>query len=104
MRQHDTVCRLAGDEFVVIASGAKAQDTCERIAAAMCATLAQPFHLRGHTVKIGTSVGVTVCPAYALTTPEQLLASADAAMYVAKRAGRNCYRFAPAVCSRRGHA
>ncbi|MDX9625891.1 sensor domain-containing diguanylate cyclase [Pseudomonas fragariae (ex Marin et al. 2024)] len=104
VRQRDTVCRLAGDEFVVIASGAKAQDTCERIAAAMCATLAQPFHLRGHTVKIGTSVGVTVCPAYALTTPEQLLASADAAMYVAKRAGRNCYRFAPAVWSRRGHA
>lgn len=103
VRQHDTVCRLAGDEFVVIASGAKAQDTCERIAGAMCATLSQPFHLRGQTVRIGTSVGVVVCPAYAQVTPEQLLANADTAMYDAKRRGRNCYRFAPAVSMQEGH-
>ena len=104
VRQQDTVCRLAGDEFVVIASGAKAQDTCERIASAMCASLMQPFHMRGHTIRIGTSVGVAVCPAYASITPEHLLASADAAMYQAKRGGRNCYRFAPAVQMQDGHA
>lgn len=97
VRQHDTVCRLGGDEFVVIVSGTKGQDTCEQIASAMCATLVQPFHLRGHTVRIGTSVGIAVCPAYASTAPEQLLASADAAMYEAKRSGRNCYRFAPST-------
>lgn len=97
VRQHDTVCRLGGDEFVVIASGTKAPDSCERIARAICAALAQPFHLRGQTVLIGTSVGVTICPAHAQTTPEQLLINADAAMYDAKRRGRNCYRFSPAL-------
>jgi diguanylate cyclase (GGDEF)-like protein/PAS domain S-box-containing protein len=103
VRQHDSVCRLAGDEFVVIASGAKAHDTCERIAGAMCASLARPFHLGGHTVRIGTSVGIAICPAYAVTTSEQLLASADAAMYDAKRRGRNCYRFAPALQLQEDH-
>jgi len=104
VRQHDALCRLGGDEFVLIASGAKAHDTCSRIAGEICTALAQPFPLRGHMVKIGTSVGVAVCPAHALITPEQLLASADAAMYKAKREGRNCYRFAPAIPSSEGHA
>ncbi|WP_434771765.1 diguanylate cyclase domain-containing protein [Pseudomonas entomophila] len=103
VRQHDSVCRLGGDEFVIIASGAKAADACERIAGALCDALAQPFHLKGHTVRIGTSVGIVTCPAYALTTPEQLLTSADAAMYDAKRRGRNCYRFAPPVSMQEGH-
>ncbi len=94
MRQHDTVCRLSGDEFVVIAPGLTAPDVCERLAGALCATLVQPFHLRGHIVRIGTSVGISVCRANSLSTPEQLLASADAAMYEAKRGGRNCYRAA----------
>lgn len=103
VRQHDTVCRLGGDEFVLIASGAKEHDTCSSIAGEICSALAQPFHLRGHTVRIGTSIGVAVCPAYAVITPEQLLASADAAMYEAKRAGRDCYRFAVEVQLQVGH-
>lgn len=97
IRQHDTVYRLAGDEFVVITSNIMARNNCERIAGAICTILAQPFHLRGYTVRIGTSVGISVCPAHVMTTPEQLLAHADAAMYEAKRGGRNCYRFAPSV-------
>lgn len=99
VRQHDTVYRLAGDEFVVIASDVMSRRNCERIASAICSTLMQPFHLRGYTVRIGTSVGISVCPAHVMTTPEQLLAYADAAMYEAKRGGRNCYRFAPSLPS-----
>ena len=54
----------------------------------MCAAI----HVNGNEVFIGSSVGISVFPDDG-TDAEKLLKQADAAMYEAKRSGRNCYRF-----------
>lgn len=93
MRQDDFVCRLAGDEFVVIAIGVTSTAIGERIGGNLCAALHRPFDLAKARVVIGTSVGIALCPPFAAATPESVLACADAAMYEAKRQGRNRFHF-----------
>jgi diguanylate cyclase (GGDEF)-like protein len=87
VRATDTVARLAGDEFVVIfenlADPALPQVMGEKILAAM-----QPdFVLGDEFLAVSTSVGIAVGSAQGATT-EHFLASADAALYAAKEAGR----------------
>lgn len=93
VRQDDFVCRLAGDEFVLIATGATNPAICERIGSTLCSALAEPFVLAKTSVCIGTSVGITICQPEAVVTSESVMAAADAAMYQAKRKGRNCFQF-----------
>ncbi|WP_407309737.1 diguanylate cyclase domain-containing protein [Pseudomonas sp. nanlin1] len=94
VRRDDFVCRLAGDEFVVLANGVPDSSICSRIAESICQALHTPFCLSEGSVTIGTSAGIVLCPADSPAGPEALLASADAAMYQAKRRGRNGYSFA----------
>jgi diguanylate cyclase (GGDEF)-like protein/PAS domain S-box-containing protein len=93
-RKEDFVCRLAGDEFVVIANGVASQENAQRIAEVFCELLAQPFEVGPGDVRIGVSLGISLCPAGALTQADTVLAQADGAMYAAKRRGRNGYHFA----------
>lgn len=90
MRADDTVARLAGDEFVIIARGVNSQASARDIARKLCAALAAPIVLAGAEVKIGASIGVYLNAAgQPPQSAEQALALADQAMYSAKRAGRN---------------
>ena len=93
VRQDDFVCRLAGDEFVVIATGVTSSAIGERIGGNLCAALHRPFDLAKARVVIGTSVGIALCPPLAAATPESILACGDTAMYEAKRQGRNRFQF-----------
>jgi diguanylate cyclase (GGDEF)-like protein/PAS domain S-box-containing protein len=89
VRAEDTACRYGGEEFVVIlpeASLAMSQSRAEQIWRGVQG-LHVNFHgelLRGVTA----SIGVAAFPAHGKTTAE-LLRAADAAMYAAKRQGRN---------------
>lgn len=87
VRDGDTVARRGGDEFTVLLNSLvntdAAADTAERIIAA----LERPFTIQGHTVHIGTSVGIAVFPDDG-ATPEDLIRRADIAMYRAKTDGR----------------
>jgi diguanylate cyclase (GGDEF)-like protein/PAS domain S-box-containing protein len=89
VRDIDTVSRLAGDEFTVIlerlAQGADAAEVAHKILLAM----REPFALAAASVSISTSIGVTLFAHDDDATPETLTAAADAAMYVAKRAGKD---------------
>ena len=96
MRKGDFVCRLAGDEFVVVAHGIPGPETAGRIAENLCKAIAEPFTLSQGVVRIGTSLGIALCPAGGNVPAETLLTHADNAMYEAKRRGRNGYRFANA--------
>jgi diguanylate cyclase (GGDEF)-like protein len=85
VRTADTVARLGGDEFAVLLDGAEPGDAVaagERIIAAV----RQPFRLLGRSVSIGASVGAAL-PGAAGTAPDELLNSADLAMYRAKKDG-----------------
>jgi diguanylate cyclase (GGDEF)-like protein/PAS domain S-box-containing protein len=91
VKSTDLVSRLAGDEFVVLARNVAEIATCERIAGAICRSLAAPFSLSGHEVAMSASVGAVLCTNAAGLNAEALLAQADAQMYKAKHAGGNRY-------------
>jgi diguanylate cyclase (GGDEF)-like protein len=88
VRPGDTVGRLSGDEFAVLLRGLTNPEGAGSLADRVLRCFDEPFRLEGRDVRIGTSVGVVVHPG-GETTAEQLLRSADAAMYEDKHRGRN---------------
>lgn len=78
--------RLGGDEFVVIVDGVAGEDV-TAIAARIVEAIAVPSVVGTHVVAITASVGVVIAEPGASRVG--LLEAADAAMYRAKRSGRN---------------
>ena len=94
LREADVVARFGGDEFVIVLGQvADAAAACQ-IAARVVESLCQPMPLaNGATARIGASVGVALGAAPEETL-ESLIRQADAALYEAKRGGKNTYRLA----------
>jgi diguanylate cyclase (GGDEF)-like protein/PAS domain S-box-containing protein len=92
LRSSDTVARFGGDEFAVLATVAQTGEAAW-IAARLVSALSTPYAIAGKSVKISASIGVSLAPQDGLN-PEALMASADAALYSAKRAGKNRFQFA----------
>jgi diguanylate cyclase (GGDEF)-like protein/PAS domain S-box-containing protein len=92
LREEDTLCRLSGDEFMVVLPDLQgpnhASNTCERI----LSRLAQPFELEDVQLNTSFSIGVALYPQDG-GDGQSLLKNADMALYEAKRAGRNAWRF-----------
>ena len=88
-RDSDTLARIGGDEFVMLAEGAASLADCVALARRLVETLARPFQLGDLSVEVSASVGVVVYPDQGHR--DKLVAHADAAMYAAKRAGGNTY-------------
>ena len=99
VRETDTVARLGGDEFVILLDNPANDDELARIAARIVASLGEPMLCGGKPVQIGTSIGIARYPIEG-ETPLDLIGNADAAMYVAKAAGRNAFRFSSADAQR----
>lgn len=91
-RESDTVSRLGGDEFVILLHRLNKEPDDAAIAERILATPRQPFSIDGHIISISASIGIAVCPQHG-DSVNQLLRNADAAMYSAKHAGRDAYRF-----------
>ncbi|SHN13844.1 diguanylate cyclase domain-containing protein [Rhizobacter sp. OV335] len=90
VRESDTVARLAGDEFTIILEGLRDAADARMLAGKMVETLRQPIELGGQSVEVTASIGVTLCiPGEG--DDAALLRRADAALYEAKRRGRNGY-------------
>ena len=93
VREGDAVARLGGDEFVILFADAPSHAALEERAQRLQAALRQPIDIgSGQAVDIDSSVGVATSPQDGRTL-EQLLMTADAALYRAKEAGRGCFRF-----------
>jgi diguanylate cyclase (GGDEF)-like protein/PAS domain S-box-containing protein len=95
LRPADVVARLGGDEFVVVAacSGTRdARTASAAIAGKLLEVLTLPVRVGQQDVFIGASIGISMFPEDAATR-ELLFQTADTAMYCAKTAGRNRYRF-----------
>jgi len=92
VRQYDTVGRLGGDEFVIIINDAYTIQDIITFAEKVQSVFHEPFDILGQQTYVTASIGVAVYPLHG-TTIETLLRKADFAMYVAKKAGRNTFRF-----------
>ncbi|MCP5374401.1 MAG: EAL domain-containing protein, partial [Hyphomicrobiales bacterium] len=89
---NDTVARIGGDEFMVILPRIAAEEHAEIVARKILATCAQPFQLSGHEVFVTASIGITLYSRDGKKAHD-LMVNADTAMYEAKEAGRNAFRF-----------
>ena len=88
-RDSDTVARIGGDEFVLLAEDVSDVADCASLANRVIQVLAQPLEIQGHQVTLSGSVGVALYPEHGDRL--KLVQNADAAMYTAKRAGGNTY-------------
>ena len=87
-----SLARLGGDEFVIILRDVGSEEAAASVASRIISSLANPFSWEGHQFVVTPSIGVAIYPQHGKTTDE-LLMNADSAMYKAKTAGRNAYRF-----------
>jgi diguanylate cyclase (GGDEF)-like protein/PAS domain S-box-containing protein len=97
LRAGDPVARLGGDEFFVVLEDLHDSGPAERVAAKLLSMLDRPYDIAvGKEVRVSTSIGISVFPDDA-GDASTLMKHADAAMYAAKQAGKNAYRFFGAV-------
>ena len=83
VRSSDTLARVGGDEFVIMATGLQARSAAARIATEVRESLEVPFVSGGTAHEITTSIGVSLYPEDGADL-EALLYHADSAMYLAK--------------------
>lgn len=91
LRGSDVLARQGGDEFVVVAHEMHGIDDAMALAKRAQDALREPVHVGDHVLYVTASVGIAVADD-AEQTPESVLSNADAAMYEAKRAGRDRVR------------
>ena len=92
LRDTDTLCRLGGDEFIVILEAISDSYSPCVVADRIITALSRPFEIDGDAINIGTSIGIALCPDDT-TDMNTLIKYADSAMYSAKEDGRNCYHY-----------
>ncbi|MGO4377445.1 putative bifunctional diguanylate cyclase/phosphodiesterase [Pseudoduganella sp. RAF53_2] len=90
LRSTDIICRIGGDEFVVIVEPERDEISPDRVARKILHALAAPFQLDRHQLFVTASVGVSAYPRDALNAAS-LMRCADIAMYHAKNKGKNAY-------------
>jgi diguanylate cyclase (GGDEF)-like protein/PAS domain S-box-containing protein len=90
LRRNDTIARFGGDEFVILLGHDDHPATISRVAEKLITAIARPFNLKENEVNITTSVGIATGLAEE-ASPNTLIKQADAALYLAKRQGKNKY-------------
>jgi diguanylate cyclase (GGDEF)-like protein/PAS domain S-box-containing protein len=92
IRQGDTLARMGGDEFALIATGFSQPEDMAHLAGKLLEALKVPFNLGTHEVYVTTSIGLTLYPTDTADV-DALVKNADIALYRAKDAGRNNFQF-----------
>lgn len=96
LRESDSVGRLGGDEFAVLLLGIHRPEDAAAVAEKIRDALNQPFELGDQRMQISSSIGIAVYPDHG-EDRKHLIRHADAAMYAAKKRGRNRLSIADAL-------
>ena len=86
------VARLGGDEFIIVLSERLEMAEIAQIGDRLVEGLCQEYSIADEATRVSASVGIATYPRDG-NTVEELMKKADNAMYAAKAAGRNCWRF-----------
>ncbi len=92
VREGDSVCRLGGDEFAVLLTDVAHDTDIIRVADKIRLSVSKPYLINNREISITPSIGISRCPLDGQNV-QVLLKKADIAMYDAKKAGKNSYRF-----------
>jgi len=92
VRDTDTISRQGGDEFLIVLRDLPDTDVAAEVMIKIMERLLEPFVTEGHDIATSVSMGAAIFPEDGRDF-ETLLKKADMAMYRAKEAGRNTYRF-----------
>ncbi len=96
VREGDTVARIGGDEFAVICTVDSAAESpheaASNLATRIIAKISVPIDVGEDTFNVGASIGIAICPQDG-RDQDELLKSADIAMYQSKRDGRGRFHF-----------
>ncbi len=92
LRDSDTVARMGGDEFVILLPEIERPEQVEVVAQKVLSVLRDPVVLLGEKFSVTVSIGISQFP-HDGSDQATLMKNADIAMYAAKEAGRNSFRF-----------
>lgn len=93
LRETDVFARLGGDEFAILQLGEENQrEGAANLAARILKLMAKPYDIDGNSVCVGSTVGIALAPENASNSAD-IMKMADLALYAAKAAGRNRFRF-----------
>lgn len=92
IRDIDTLCRVSGDEFVIVLGELNDIHDANSIAGKIVHAFQSGVNILGEQVSISLSIGVAAYGGVSEETPQSLMKKADVALYQAKAAGRNQYK------------
>jgi len=92
VRETDTVTRIGGDEFLIIATEINAPENAAQIAEKVIHLVSQPVIFNGRQAVVSASIGIALFPDDGKDT-DQLIKKADEAMYRIKKTGKNGFCF-----------
>jgi diguanylate cyclase (GGDEF)-like protein/PAS domain S-box-containing protein len=92
VRETDTVARVGGDEFLIIATEIYTPENAAQIAEKIIHLVSQPVIFKGKQTVVSTSIGIALFPDHGKDM-DQLIKQADEAMYRVKNAGKNGFSF-----------
>ena len=92
IQEDDSLIRLGGDEFLLIAMDMSTILTINKLLQNITQTVNTPMQVDGNIIKLSLSTGIAICPDNG-DTSSKLITYADTAMYQAKNKGKNQYTF-----------
>lgn len=95
IRAQDLACRWGGDEFVLVLQAITSKDLVSQLANRLLAAISQALQLESHEslqLMLSASAGIAILDGMNLNSID-LIERADKAMYLAKKAGKNCVEF-----------